>query len=161
MEVNITVLKFDVMSGINDQWRYWKSGSSIDQSMYQTLHKKWSFPLGFLRIWSHLLKKSLMENFVCCAMWDTIEVLTLILFSLNNLVQFEKKTWYAVGMQFWKSELNIFGRFVRMVRRILPFHFSSISYSWLLSVGSSIYYVHAIIQKTNFSYPLIRTPLTG
>ena len=22
MEVNITVLKFDVMSGINDQWRY-------------------------------------------------------------------------------------------------------------------------------------------
>ena len=27
------------------------------------LHKKWSF----LRIWSHLLKKSLMENFIFCA----------------------------------------------------------------------------------------------
>ena len=26
-----------------------------------TLHKKWNFPL---RIWSHLLKKSLMENFI-------------------------------------------------------------------------------------------------
>ena len=29
-----------------------------------TLHKKSSFPL---RIWSHLLKKSLMENFIFCA----------------------------------------------------------------------------------------------
>ena len=42
-----------------------------------TLHKKWSFPLRIsskcdqicrkLRIWSHLLKKSLMENFIFCA----------------------------------------------------------------------------------------------
>ena len=43
-----------------------------------TLHKKWSFPLrissvnvtnffSFLRIWSHLMKKSLMENFIFCA----------------------------------------------------------------------------------------------
>ena len=38
--------------------------------------KKWSFPLrisslnvtfSFLRIWAHLLKKSLMENFIFCA----------------------------------------------------------------------------------------------
>ena len=44
---------------------------------YPVLHKKWSFPLkissvnvtksaSFLRIWSHLLKKSLMENFIFC-----------------------------------------------------------------------------------------------
>ena len=26
---------------------------------------------SFLRIWSHLLKKSLMENFIFCAEWDT------------------------------------------------------------------------------------------
>ena len=42
-----------------------------------SLHKKWSFPKdffikcdqirSFLRIWSHLLKKSLMENFILCA----------------------------------------------------------------------------------------------
>ena len=39
-------------------------------------HKKWSFPLqissdffSFLRIWSHLLKKSLMENFIFCAVF--------------------------------------------------------------------------------------------
>ena len=43
-----------------------------------TLHKKWSFPLGIssvnvtksaekLRIWSHLLKKSVIENFDFCA----------------------------------------------------------------------------------------------
>ena len=42
--------------------------------------KKWSFPLGissvnasksavFLRIWSHLLRKSLIENFIFCAVW--------------------------------------------------------------------------------------------
>ena len=39
-------------------------------------HKRWSFPLRIssvnvtksaLRIWSHLLKKSLMENFIFCA----------------------------------------------------------------------------------------------
>ena len=43
-----------------------------------TLHKKWSFSIkdfsskcdqirSFLQIWSHLLEKSLMENFVFCA----------------------------------------------------------------------------------------------
>ena len=46
-----------------------------------TLHKKWSFPLRIssvnkcdqicrkLRIWSHLLKKSLMENFIFGALY--------------------------------------------------------------------------------------------
>ena len=27
---------------------------------------------SFLRIWSHLLKKSLMENFIFCAMYEDI-----------------------------------------------------------------------------------------
>ena len=47
------------------------------------LHKKWSFPLwissvnvnkfaGKLQIWSHLVKKSLMENFIVCVVhYDT------------------------------------------------------------------------------------------
>ena len=45
--------------------------------LWISLHKKWSFPKdffikcdqirSFLRIWSHLLKKSLMENFILCA----------------------------------------------------------------------------------------------
>ena len=46
-------------------------------SEYQTLRKKWCFPIRDffrkcdqicrkLRIWSHLLKKSLMENFIFC-----------------------------------------------------------------------------------------------
>ena len=26
-----------------------------------------------LRIWSHLLKKSLMENFIFCAVWETLK----------------------------------------------------------------------------------------
>ena len=36
----------------------------------QTLHKNWSFPLRISSVkvsWSHLLKKSLMENFIFCA----------------------------------------------------------------------------------------------
>ena len=44
------------------------------------LHKKWIFPLRISsvnmtrsavlqRIWSHLLKKSLMKNFIFCAVW--------------------------------------------------------------------------------------------
>ena len=46
--------------------------------MFGTLHKKMKFSIkdffskcdqirSFLRIWSHLLKKSLMENFIFCA----------------------------------------------------------------------------------------------
>ena len=48
-----------------------------------TLHKKWSFPLrisavislflsSFLQIWSCLLKNSLMENFIFCAVYDKV-----------------------------------------------------------------------------------------
>ena len=43
------------------------------------LRKKWSFPLrifcSFLRIWSHLLNKSLMENFIFCAVNKLPQVL--------------------------------------------------------------------------------------
>ena len=35
----------------------------------KTLHKKWSFPL---RIWLHLLKKSLMENLIFCVVLTNI-----------------------------------------------------------------------------------------
>ena len=44
----------------------------------QALHKKWSFPLRKssvnvvhrkLRVWSYLLEKSLLENFIFCAVW--------------------------------------------------------------------------------------------
>ena len=62
-------------------WSLWKSyrfffphGTWKDDS---ALHKKWSFPLRIssvnviksrkLRIWSHLLKKPLLENFIFCA----------------------------------------------------------------------------------------------
>ena len=37
------------------------------------LHKKWSFPL---RIWSHLLKKSLIENFIFVQCWLIIVKMT-------------------------------------------------------------------------------------
>ena len=36
---------------------------------YVSLHKKWIFPLS---IWSYLLKKSLMENFIFCAVFITV-----------------------------------------------------------------------------------------
>ena len=46
-------------------------------------HKKWSFPLRissvnvllqFSAVWSHLLKKSLMENFIFCAVCRNIRI---------------------------------------------------------------------------------------
>ena len=36
-------------------------------SSQETLQKNWSFLFRNMRIWSHLLKKSLMENFFLCS----------------------------------------------------------------------------------------------
>ena len=50
------------------------------------LDKKWSFPVfGFLRIWSHLLKKSLMEKFIFCAayIYDQSEVSRSVIYIVN------------------------------------------------------------------------------
>ena len=58
--------------------RLFFSASVTHHGLYNTLHKKWSFPLrissskcdqirSFLWIWSHLMKKSLMENFIFCS----------------------------------------------------------------------------------------------
>ena len=38
-----------------------------------------------LRIWSHLLKKSLMETFISCAVWDSINVLNVHLPTFANI----------------------------------------------------------------------------
>ena len=44
-------------------------GYIVVETVKQPLHKKMKFSSVnvFLRIWSHLLKKSLMENFIFCA----------------------------------------------------------------------------------------------
>ena len=56
--------------------RVWSVYSRLIPNHTQSLHKKWCFPLrissvnvnkkSFLRIWSHLLKKYLIENFIFC-----------------------------------------------------------------------------------------------
>ena len=33
---------------------------------------------SFLQIWSHLLKKSLTENFIFCAVWDSLKIREII-----------------------------------------------------------------------------------
>ena len=38
---------------------------------------------SFLRIWSHLLKKALMENFIFCAVKSTAQICTTIFLSLS------------------------------------------------------------------------------
>ena len=46
-----------------------------------------------MRIWSHLLKKSIVENFIFCAVWDQ---LVLKLTSNSTIIQKEKnwqKSW--------------------------------------------------------------------
>ena len=48
----------------------------VNSGKSQTMHKKLSFPSKIpsenvtLRIWSHLLRKSLMENFIFCVVKD-------------------------------------------------------------------------------------------
>ena len=42
---------------------------------------------SFLRIWSHLLKRSLMENFIFCAVWPSSEILDQLLIPPLNLVK--------------------------------------------------------------------------
>ena len=55
------------------------------------LHKQMKFSImnfsskcdqirSFLRVWSHLLKKSLMENFICCEMVPIFIMLVFTLF---------------------------------------------------------------------------------
>ena len=77
--------------------RYIRSVRMLCDLLSMTLHKKWSFSIKdffnkcdqmshFLRIWSHLLKKSLMEKFIFCAVWfdilPFISIILLIVFSL-------------------------------------------------------------------------------
>ena len=58
------------------------SGSARVQILLVTLHKKMKLSIqdfinkcdqicSFLQIWSHLLKKSLMESFIFCAVWES------------------------------------------------------------------------------------------
>ena len=61
------VAKYSIL----DVYIYWIRDSAWYYWM-QTLHKKWSFPLRFLRIWPHFLMKSLMENFNYCAVKNPV-----------------------------------------------------------------------------------------
>ena len=56
--------------------KYGSNFSRFTKHGFLTLDKKWSFSLILfskcdwkLRIWSHLLKKSFMKNFIFCAAW--------------------------------------------------------------------------------------------
>ena len=58
------------MSGYLFELIYWWFKECHCLVNHSTSRKNWSFPLkfhSFLRIWSHLLKKSLMESLIFCA----------------------------------------------------------------------------------------------
>ena len=66
-------------------------------SVQSPLHKKWNLPLRNLQIWSPLLKKSLMENYISCAFLVHMDWLT------NCLKQFPLRvTWYLF-MYLWSA----------------------------------------------------------
>ena len=48
---------------------------------------------SFLRIWSHLLKKSLKENFIFCALLTPIPVSDWLIFCCGNLILHQEKKW--------------------------------------------------------------------
>ena len=64
---------------------------NISVITFQTLHKKWSFPLRIssvnmtksaVRICSHLLKKSIMEKFIFCAVREFVLIIVSAYFYL-------------------------------------------------------------------------------
>ena len=96
-EVILSMLSFICSYLSNLLCRYIRSVRMLCDLLSMTLHKKWSFSIKdffnkcdqmshFLRIWSHLLKKSLMEKFIFCAVWfdilPFISIILLIVFSL-------------------------------------------------------------------------------
>ena len=58
---------------------------------------------SFLRIWSHLLKKSLMENFIFCAV-----LYMRVVFARENIFNYER--WSNRSGYFWYQD-NIFAKF--------------------------------------------------
>ena len=92
------------------------------------LHKKWSYPLRIssvnvtksasLQIWSHLLKKSLMENFIFCAVsfrrnvvlsngrWNLQQCLTLCFLFHPNSLSWNTFTWLFCVIYTGKSIIN-------------------------------------------------------
>ena len=70
-----------------------------------SLHKNWKFSIydffskcdqicSFLRIWSHLLNKSLIENFIFCAVIQLI-------FGRNYLFQYKKSKMEVLNFREW------------------------------------------------------------
>ena len=72
------------------------------------LHKKWSFPWSFpsplLRILSHLLEKSLMENFNFCAVCVTLFMLHLWFILPRKHICLNQLSHQAYLTLLWKSD---------------------------------------------------------
>ena len=51
------------------------TAQKLKSFIFKDFFSKWDTIRRKLRIWSHLLKKSLMETFISCAVWDPINVL--------------------------------------------------------------------------------------
>ena len=86
------------------------SVSSYLNVLYTAQKMKFSVK-GFLWIWSHLLKKSLMENFIFCAVVGAKErslvyilpilwILSLVLFNLKQIVKYRNSEKLIFKFQF-------------------------------------------------------------
>ena len=92
---------------------------NMHYSRYSILHKKWCFPLRIssvncsrkLRIWSHLLKKSLIENFILSAT------------ACTSVLQL--KAWSAV-LKNKRSKIKSFDDFINSFMAEVPITYKSV-----------------------------------
>ena len=84
------------------------------------LHKKWSFPVtissenvtNISRIWSHLLKKSLMKNLIFCEVHSFIQLMSYNHHSIMQHLAYFPNSWRLILSLFLKIKLIIYLSFM-------------------------------------------------
>ena len=76
-----------------------------------TWHYTKSFPLSFLRVWSHLLKKSLLENFNFCAVGSKKLDYNLLKVQQQRNKNYNNLRGRPLGVFSGKDDVKIYSKF--------------------------------------------------
>ena len=110
-------------------WACWKQRQNIRQQ--SSLHKKWSL------IWSHLLKKSLMENFISCAVLRYVKM-QLFQCILQKFVQYLGNSRFSFREAHqWFSLLSIL--------TLLCWY--QMFFAWCTKLSTRLYIIHNPLQR--------------
>ena len=118
--------------------------------------KKWSFPLrSFLRIWSHLLQISLMENFIFCVVYLSCRIK---LWKIPR--KLKKSFWGCLTLFFWKLPkwLFIFGRRLFLYPASIINNQLALHKKWSFPWGISLVNVTKSAKNWGFSHTYWKNP---